>query len=157
MPDLRKIDALSARIRDLISKTKQNDFAESLELKAALASHICVLLSGLIETTIRTVCGEHCSEKCEVRVANYVNSQLGLFRNPKWQSILQLLAQFDPDWRKSIEQRCTDEIKLAVDSVVNNRNQIAHGNQVQLTPHMVDEYAKSVFQFVAVVRIVVFG
>lgn len=155
MPDLRKVDSLTARIKELIAKAKQPALTEHLELKAALASHICVLLSGLIEISVQTMCREHCSNKSEKRIADYVSSHLGQFRNPSFERILQLLERFDPAWKEAIKIRCSSEVKTTIDSVVNNRNQISHGEQVGITLASIDAYTNSVLQFVDLLKEVV--
>jgi hypothetical protein len=54
--------------------------------------------------------------------------------------ILNLVGQFDPDWEKELRIATEDEPKDAVDSVVANRNRIAHGEDVGITFGRVSRY-----------------
>ena len=54
-------------------------------------------------------------------------------RNANMERILQMAGIFSPAWRISIEAATTDEMKDAVDSILSNRDNIAHGGDVGLT------------------------
>lgn len=55
------------------------------------------------------------------------------FQNPNMQRIGELLRSFDRDWGDQIEVSATDEMKQAVNSIVDNRNRIAHGENVGIS------------------------
>jgi RiboL-PSP-HEPN len=54
--------------------------------------------------------------------------------------VQEVLGSFDADWQKTIEAFLVDEFKDAVDSVVNLRNKIAHGESVGVTYQTISEY-----------------
>jgi hypothetical protein len=58
-----------------------------------------------------------------------------------------VLGRFDPKWRDHFEQSTDEEIKAAVDSVVNNRNQVSHGRQVGISLVRFGEYYGSLKPF----------
>lgn len=58
--------------------------------------------------------------------------QLDRFQNPNMERILQVAGSFDPTWRRELES-LEDRVKDAVDSIVSNRNQISHGENVGLS------------------------
>ena len=60
-----------------------------------------------------------------------VNRLLNPNHNPSL--IQELLGDFDPDWRLELENILVDERKSAIDSIVDLRNTIAHGNPAGLT------------------------
>jgi hypothetical protein len=55
------------------------------------------------------------------------------FMNPKMEKILQLSGEFCKEWKEQLEIFVEGERKDAVDSIVANRNNIAHGRSVGLT------------------------
>lgn len=65
--------------------------------------------------------------------------------------IIELSREFNPQWATNIETLVTDELKVAVDSIVNNKNQIAHGQNVTIsfiTVRTYYEHAVKVIEFV---------
>ena len=61
---------------------------------------------------------------------------------------MQLVGSFDQDWRTRLEEFLKDGRKEAVDSVVELRNKIAHGDNVTVTFTRVFEYFKLVTEVV---------
>src|ERR1035437_4206616 len=94
---------------------------------------LCVLTSGLIEQVLILGLDDMAKRKSNPRVAKYVSSHLSRIKNAKFEDIMAVLGRFDPDWRKYFEERTEAEVKDAIDSIVNNRNQIAHGGQVNIS------------------------
>jgi RiboL-PSP-HEPN len=62
------------------------------------------------------------------------------FTNANSERLQNLLGSFDPDWRQTLESFLVDELKDAVDSIVNLRNTIAHGGSVGLTYQRISDY-----------------
>jgi hypothetical protein len=60
-----------------------------------------------------------------------------------------MLGHFNPAWRDHFETNTPDEVKDAIDSIVNNRNQIAHGAQTNISLVTFMEYYKRVKAFIA--------
>ena len=66
------------------------------------------------------------------------------FANPNASKIQDLLGSFDPEWRRELERFLVDERKAAVDSIVAQRNIIAHGGSVGLTYIRIRNYYREV-------------
>ncbi len=110
------------------------------ELQAHWARYMCVLVSGFLETSVRSIYSEYAKEKASPNVVNFVQNQLKQFQNPNMEKLLQLAGQFNPQWREWLEAATLDEPKAAVDSIVSNRHAIAHGIQVGITLSQVKRY-----------------
>jgi len=82
-------------------------------------------------------------------VARYASASLGRLRNAKFEDVLIVLGHFNPDWREHFETQTAPEVKDAIDSIVNNRNQIAHGGQTSISLVTFVEYYKRVKAFVS--------
>jgi len=54
--------------------------------------------------------------------------------------IAQLLGDFDADWQKRMEEFAEGQRKDSVDSILSNRNQIAHGRNPGITLNRVRTY-----------------
>lgn len=118
------------------------------ELQAQLARFLCVLSSGLMEQALITILENHTIRKSENRIAQYVSSQLSRIQNAKFEDILVTIGRFDPTWRDYLETNTVAEVKSAIDSIVNNRNQIAHGGQVGISLTTFSAYYRSLKRFI---------
>ncbi len=115
-------------------------FGEDLELQAHWARYLCVLASGFLETSVRSIYGQYARTKSAPNVANYVEGQLKQFQSPKMENILELTRSFSPSWEERLRDAVDGEPKDAVDSIVANRHNIAHGRPVGITYHTIRSY-----------------
>ena len=60
--------------------------------------------------------------------------------NPKAERLLIFVGFFDPNWRNQLEEYISGERKDALDSIVNLRNDIAHGKSVGITYDRIKRY-----------------
>ena len=132
------VHALRGRLTSTFDRAKvvQND----LELSSDLARYLCVLISGYLEQAVKELALEHVRQRSHPSVQRYVEARLNSLTNMNSQRLLELLGSFDPDWRKEMEKYLVDELKDAVDSIVNLRNTIAHGGSVGVTIARVVDY-----------------
>lgn len=134
----QKLDAVVQKINNLSE--------DDLELRAHFSRYFCVLISGFVEQSMKTLLQEYCAGKSHPHISKYVSRQLKGFQNPKMSKILELLKAFNVEWANVLE--FDDELKSAVDSVVENRNKIAHGEDVSLSFVQVQNYYKSIIKLI---------
>ncbi len=144
----QKIRGAQQRIDSLQEKARTKQVSEDFELQAQLARYMCVLCSGLIEQAVISILETYTRSKSHPRVASYVDGQLARFRNAKFEDILVLLSHFDPLWREHVQSTTASEVKDAIDSIVNNRNQIAHGRQANISLGVFSDYYKYTKEFI---------
>ena len=108
-------------------------FNDDLELMSHWAKYLCVLTSGFIENSVKHYLLEYSRKKSNSNVFNFTTNNLKKFQNPKMEIILKLFGSFNEDWRSQLEEFVEGERKDAVDSIVNNRHNIAHGKSIGLT------------------------
>jgi len=116
------------------------DLAGDNEVLAHCAKYMFVLVSGLIEQSVRVLVLEYAKAKASPEIEHFVGRKVRSFQNAKMSKILTLLEEFSGDLRMQIETLTTDELKDAVDSVVNNRHQIAHGQSSGITFARIKDY-----------------
>jgi hypothetical protein len=114
------------------------------EVSSDFARYLCVLVSGYLEQAVIELVLEHVRRRSGLSVQRYVEARLSSFTNANSQRLLTLLGSFDPDWRRDMEPFLVDELKDAVDSIVNLRNTIAHGRFAGVTFSRVSDYYKRV-------------
>jgi len=133
------LNAHRSRLDDVFARVKCLQDAD-IELQSDFARYLCVLVSGFVETAVSKIASEFCRKRSATQVANYADTQLNRLQNVKTEKLLQLVGGFDPAWRRSTEQFMEGARKDALDSVVNLRNKIAHGESVGITYARISEY-----------------
>ena len=139
-----EVHKFESRLDELFDKT---GIITDTQAQAHWARYLCVLVSGYIETSVRETVSQYTRNHASPTVLNYVDSQLAWFQNPKIDKINQLLHAFDPNIAGRIGA-LDDAMKNAVDSVVNNRHQIAHGRDVGIGAVTIKDYYAEVKKFV---------
>lgn len=115
-----------------------------LELRADFARYLCVLVSGYLETAIAQLLTDYAIRNAHRQVADFVGRSLDRLTNTNRQRILDTLAKFSGDWHDQGASFITEEREAAVNSVVANRHQIAHGNSVGVTISQIRYHYKAI-------------
>ena len=127
-------------------------FSGDAELQSQWARYLCVLVSGFLEVSICAIYNQFARQKASPYVANYVESELRYFQNPKMSKIVELTRAFNPQWASELETVAEEEMKTAVDSIVANRNQIAHGEDVGITYTRIKNYYERAIKVVDLIE-----
>ena len=114
------------------------------EVLSHWARYLCVLTSGFIEVSLRSILSEYAAVRSHPDLTNFVVSRLQRMTNLNEKRVYNLLAAFQPGWAEQFRLKTTDRQKAALDSVVANRNQIAHGHSVGLTFARMKDYYREI-------------
>lgn len=125
------------RLDNLFKKTAG---IADLETQAHWARYLCILCSGFLEVAVREIYKQYALNGSNAYVANYVQGRLKGFQNPNMEKILQVTRSFNPQWEDNLKALVDGELKDAVDSIVSNRNRIAHGDDVGITYATIKTY-----------------
>jgi hypothetical protein len=117
---------------------------DNAELQSHWARYLCILLSGFLEVSVRSLYSGYAKTKAAPYVVNFVERNLERLQNPNMEKILSVAVAFSPEWEAELRAATEGELKDAVDSVVANRNRISHGQDVGITYVQIKEYYKSV-------------
>lgn len=120
------------------------------ETLAHWACYLCVLTSGLLEASLKSILTEYVTARSHPDVTNFVESKLEGITNLNEERVYKLLNSFRPAWAELFRERRTDTQKDALDSVIANRNQIAHGRSVGLTLSRMKAYHREIVKVIAV-------
>ena len=104
-----------------------------IQTQADMSRYLCVLVSGFMERATRHVYGEYAHARSSPQVARYVERQLEGFMNANASKLCQVTGAFDGQWGKALDDYLAGQRKDALDSIIANRHQIAHGRDVGLT------------------------
>lgn len=137
------------RLDDLFQKAKN---LPDLEVQSHLSRYLCVSVSGFLENSVRVTYTEYARRRADVSVADFVESRLRQFQNPKMGSILELAGAFSQEWRQRLEDETSGQLGESVNSIVGNRHKIAHGESVGLTLHTLIQYYADALRVVDLLR-----
>lgn len=98
-----------------------------------MAKYLCILVSSYLETAVHQLLLDHCRDQSGPRVQRFIEIEFQNWTNANTTRILNLLEQFDPNWKAAAEQHLVGSLKDSLDSVVNVRNGIAHGRDTGIT------------------------
>ena len=119
---------------------------DQIELRAHWARYICVLLSGFLENSLKEVYSCYARSCSAPAVGDYVESQLERVQNPKASRFVETAQAFNKLWASDLTAFLEEDgRKEAIDAIMANRHQIAHGKDSGITLARISDYlAKSV-------------
>lgn len=120
-------------IEALLEYFKNIDMDEELESHAA--KYLTVIISGtyedIIKNTMLTFIHKQTNKK---EVSTFVSTQIEfIFRNPTKENTKKFIEKFNKEWMKELNNNIENEKWEALDSIVNNKNLVAHGKSSQIT------------------------
>lgn len=105
-------------------------------------AHIETIITGLggtIEIAFKPLIADFCSKRSKPQVKNFLNKRVREnSANPSYQRILQILAEFDGNWVTTFKTQMQslanyNSITSSVQSLVDARNDFAHGGNPTIT------------------------
>lgn len=105
------------------------------ELKSHISKYLTVLISGTYEDIIKNVIKEYVfKENVTKEIKNFTSRQINIiFRNPTSKNLKSFLNQFNKKWFIELKEKIDGTNFEALDSIVNNKNLIAHGENTSIT------------------------
>jgi hypothetical protein len=130
-----------SRLRQLIDRTGLA--TQEVELQGHWGKYLCVVAAGFLENGLQIIYSDFAARSASVHVARYVSERLAGVSNPNAQRFIDVAGAFNPGWREELEEYLNADApsrKDALDSIMNNRNQISHGGNVGISVHRVRDY-----------------
>ncbi len=101
--------------------------------KSYLAKFLIVYICGIYEEVIETIINERASKCNDKEISHFIEELVDRsFRNPDMGNIKGLLGKFDDGWKLEVG-KLPHDAQTAIDNIVNNKNSLAHGNEITLT------------------------
>ena len=148
----QNIIANKQKLDDLFDQMRELRKLSNNQIESQWATYLCIRISGLLETSIRSIYSSYCENKrTHPNIARYIGYSLDSSRsqNMKPETILNLANSFNPVWRGEIENYLADlGRKEAIESVINIRNSAAHGGNTTITFHNAKEYYEKIWQVI---------
>jgi hypothetical protein len=126
------LDSTFSRVGDINSV--------EIELRADFSRYLCVLVSGFLEQSVRTITAKYARERSQPQIADYVIIQTSRLANLNCEKLIKHFASLNRDWTPTLNALLVDETKDAVNSVVALRHSIAHGQAADVTFERIFQY-----------------
>ena len=130
------------RIQSLLERTRTATW-EDIELQGYWGRYICIMAAGLLENSIREIYSDYVRSASSPQVSSFATSSLQNILNPNSNRFIQVASSFSQEWGRSLEEFLNaneGERKDAIDSIINNRHQIAHGRNTSVSVVRVSNY-----------------
>lgn len=148
---MRRHSSLKDALDATFTRASKIDPVE-IELRADFARHLCVLVSGFIDQTIKSLTIEYVRSRSSETVTNHVSRSIVNLTNLRSTKLVAHLQSFDANWKAELEALVADERKAAVDSVVTLRHGIAHGKPGDVTIARMQDYYREINKVMTGVR-----
>ena len=110
------------------------DTAKDNSLDAFLGGYAIVFICGVYEDCTENLFAARAGKTHDPHIVSYVEKTLDkTFRNPDYGKIVGLLRCFGEDYRNTLVNAVDKTWAEALDSIVNNKNSIAHGKASRVT------------------------
>lgn len=112
------------------------------ELKSHVAKYLTVLISGMYEDIIKNILKEYIQKEVYAKeIMNFIYNRIDKsFRNPNHENLKGFFNSFDRNWVKKLDEKLEEEDIDALNSIVNNKNLIAHGENSTITLETIKKY-----------------
>jgi len=128
-------------IDNKVAKSKQIGGSDP-EIAAMMSSYLAVFISGIYEDCIEYLFKERAGRNKDSEIQNFVENIMDKdFRNPNYEKIRDFLKYLNETYGDQLD-KLGNEYKDALNSIVNNKNQIAHGGTCNATINDIITYHK---------------
>lgn len=114
-----------------------------------LTRYALIRACGAVEVSYKALVADYCSRRSKKQVKHFLSRAVRYnSKNPSYDNICSLLKQFDATWHqqfKAAMKARSDRTKLtdALSSLVDARNDFAHGGSPSITLGDVEQYFRS--------------
>ena len=119
------------RIDNVFKLAKQLEADD--EVLAHWARYLCVLSSGLVESGLRHMLSDYVRKGSSPNVSKFAMKHIDNLTNINSNKLAEILGAFDDNWRAAFDTDISDAQRSAIDSIVANRHNIAHGRHVGIS------------------------
>ncbi len=115
---------------------------QDIELQGHWGKYLCVLAAGFLENAISDIYTDFVTNSSSPQVCSFANKTLKKIQNPKAQKFIDVAYSFKKEWGEELEQYFSAEQanKEAINSIMTNRHQIAHGKSTSISVIRVKDY-----------------
>jgi len=138
---------------DLLLETIKN--LKDDEVKANLSRFFCIRISGHLENVLKLLINNYCEGNSPAPISNYLDKDLKNLTNLSSEKLLKFLKKFSDDWEYRVSEKLTEEYCSSLNSIISNRNNIAHGQSDNISPKVIEEYYSHLKEIISILKSVI--
>ena len=138
----RELVSQLASLQSLLNRTDEAT-GGNIELIGHWGRYLCVLTAGFLENALAIVYAQYVKDTASPAVANFATRRLEDISNPKAARFIETARSFNERWAEELDAFLNEDDqrrKNAIDSIMNNRHQIVHGQPTRISVVQVKEY-----------------
>lgn len=138
----RRIDQAITQIKEL----RKRDDAD--EIISNLSKYLCILISGYTEKVFIIMLVQHFSVRANPRIVRFISQTYKHTTNLTMEKIEEILQKFDDSWKDGLQNNPSyEEYKESIQAIYDNRNKIAHGENVNVTASNLEQWYSKIKDF----------
>lgn len=122
------------------------------ELKAHMSKYFCIRISGYLENVVKTLVSNYSDKSCPAPISNYIRQDLKNITNLSRGKLERVLKKFSDNWKEHFLEKISDKQIESLNSIIANRNVIAHGQDGNISHKVVGDYYSDLKEVVAILK-----
>lgn len=112
------------------------------ELQSHWGRYLCIMAAGFLENALQIIYSDFASQTSSRHIARYVSMDIKRVTNPRAGRFVEITGMFDANWGRRLQEFLEEEPQRrdAINTIMSNRNKIAHGEDSQITIHQVRQH-----------------
>lgn len=114
-----------------------------MQLASMLSSYLVVLISGIYEDCVEHLIVQRAAKSNDKELENLIKMLIDRqFRNPLYKKIKEIINALDPSYKSKLDSKIDTRSREAINSIVRNKNNVAHGKTSNATLNDIADYHK---------------
>ena len=123
------------------------------KLASMLSSYLVVSISGIYEDCIEYLFIQRSGKNNDKEIQNLVKTLIDLhFRNPNYENIKKMVKALDSKYGTILRDKIADKNIEGINSIVTNKNNVAHGEVSNATIRDIKDYHKNALKIFKVLE-----
>ena len=120
-----------------IPEVKDDSIQGTTYLHSVWSKHLCVLVSGYLEQSMKELVFEFCDSAASPHVYRYVEKTWPKSKNMRWEQVTKVISNLNEEWGHNVNAwfENNDSRKSELNSLIQWRNDISHGKDAN-TNHL---------------------
>lgn len=118
-------------------------------IQAHWGRYMCIVVAGFLENALQEVYKDYAVNAKNANLERYTSRQISRVTNPRAFRFAQVARDFSETWRSDLRDFLKrDGRKEAIDTIMRNRNSIAHGGQAVISTSDVKRYLEKAVEVI---------
>lgn len=146
------------RVRLEVEEKKLDTLLENIskvvddEIKAHLSKYFCIKVAGYLENVLKSLIANYTDGTCPRPLNAFVNNNVKSITNLSEEKLCLFLKKFDDSWETNFINKVSKRELESLNSIISNRNSIAHGQQDNISYSYVKQYYEDVKGIVTILK-----